>query len=81
MTPIKIDNSIALGFVHNNIYQKRSKAWDMRYHWLREKQVKNLFRIFWEKGSNNHTDYFTKYHPPKHHLEMRQTLQYMRDRI
>jgi len=26
LTPVKTNNSTALGFVHNNIYQKRSKA-------------------------------------------------------
>ena len=31
-TPIKIDNSTASGFVHDNIQMKRSKSWDMRYH-------------------------------------------------
>ena len=80
-TPLKTDNSTAHGFVHNNIHQKRSKSWDMRYHWLREKQTKDVFRIFWDKGSNNHADYFTKHHPAKHHLEVRRTLQYVRDRI
>ena len=33
-TLIKIDNYIAIGFTYNNMNQKRSKSWDMRYHWL-----------------------------------------------
>ena len=42
-TPIKTDNSTANGFIHNNIHQKRSKSWDMRYYWLRDKLLhKNL---------------------------------------
>ena len=80
-TLLKTDNSTAHGFVHNNTHQKRSKSWDMRYHWLRENQTKDVFRVFWDKGSNNHADYFTKHHPVKHHLEVRRTLQYVRDRI
>ena len=36
-TPLKTDNSIANGFVHKNIQQKRSKSWDMRFYWLRDK--------------------------------------------
>ena len=79
-TPIKTDNSTSYGFVHNNINQKRSKSWDMWYHWLREKQTKNEFNIIWDKGTNNHADYFTKHHPAKHHLHVRNTLKYMRDR-
>eukprot|EP00804_Cyclotella_cryptica_P020003 CCRYP_007866-RA/>CCRYP_007866-RA protein AED:0.45 eAED:0.45 QI:0/0/0/1/0/0/2/0/134 len=33
-TPIKIDNSTALGKVTNIIQPKRTKAMDMRFHWL-----------------------------------------------
>ena len=35
--PLKTDNSTVNGFVHNNIYQKRSKSWDIRYHWLQDR--------------------------------------------
>jgi len=52
----------------------------MRYHWLREKQTKQQFRIFWDKGVNNHADYFTKHHPAKHHLYVRKSRKYVRDR-
>ena len=30
--PLKTDNSTATGFIYDNIHNKRSKAWDMRYH-------------------------------------------------
>ena len=36
-TYVKIDNSTTNGFVYSNIKPKRSKAWDMRYHWLKDK--------------------------------------------
>jgi len=80
-TPIKTDNSTASGFVHNNIHQKRSKSWDMRYHWLRDRQTKQQFRIYWDKGENNYADYFTKHHPTKYHQLIRQTIPYVRDSI
>ena len=38
-TPIKSDNSTTIGFINNNIHQKRSKSWDMRFHWLRDKDI------------------------------------------
>ena len=38
-TPIKTKDSSTHGFVNNNIHQKRSKSWDMRCHWLREKNA------------------------------------------
>ena len=34
-TPIKINNTTALRFVKHTIQPKRTKAMDMRFHWLR----------------------------------------------
>ena len=70
-TPIKTDNSTAHGFTYDNINQKRSKSWDMRYYWLRDKKIQKLLDIFWESGLLNHADYHTKHHPTKHHRNIR----------
>ena len=70
-TPFKMDNAVTHGFIHNNIKQKQSKSWKMKYHWLRDKQTRKDFRYYWDKGVNNEADYFTKHHPPKHHIEQR----------
>ena len=69
--PLKTDNSTANSFVHENIKQRKSKTWDMRFNWLRDRSFKRDVRIFWDKGENNHADYFTKHHPPAHHREIR----------
>ena len=69
--PLKTDNSTANSFVHANMKQKRSKAWDMRLHWLRDRETQKHFTIFWDKGKHNHGDYFTKHHAPTHHKLMR----------
>ena len=50
-TLLKTDNSTANGFVHINIHQKRSKLWDMRYYWLRDKILQNNF-IFLKEWLN-----------------------------
>ena len=70
-TPIKTDNATALGYVYDNIKQKRSKSFDMKYHWLRDREQQKQFRFYWDKGSNNNADYFTKHHPPAVHREKR----------
>ena len=70
-TPLKTDNSTACNFVHKNMKQRRSKSWDMRYNWLRDKETQQLVRIFWEKGCLNDADYFTKHHSPKYHKSIR----------
>ena len=71
-TPLKTDNSTANGFIHKNIHQKRSKSWDMRYYWLRERQTQNQYNFYWAPGHDNHADYVTKHHPKKYHLAVRQ---------
>ena len=78
-TPIKTNSSTKHGFVQNDIHQKRSKSWDTRHHWLRERNVKKEFNVFWDKGTNNNADYFTKHHPTQHHLHARQSRYYVRD--
>ncbi len=66
-TRIKTDNSTANSFVQNNIRQRRSKTWDMRWNWLRDDITKKQIKVYWDAGDNNDADYFTKHHPPKHH--------------
>jgi len=66
-TPIKTDNTTAHSFVHANIRKKRSKTWDMRYNWLRDRAAKRELYIYWDKGVNNDADHFTKHHSPTHH--------------
>ena len=66
-TPLKTNNSTENGFVHNNMHQKRSKSWDTRYYWLRDRVTQQQFRIYWDKGIDNWADYFTKHHPKKYH--------------
>ena len=66
-TPLKTDNSTAHDFVHSNIRQKHSKTWDMKYNWLRDREAHKDLHIYWDKGTNNGGDYFTKHHPPAHH--------------
>ena len=39
----------------------------MKYNWLRDREAHEELRVYWDKGSNNSGDYFTKHHPPAHH--------------
>lgn len=70
-TLIKSDNSTTTGFVNNNIHQKRSKSWDIWFHWLRDKDIQKKIKVYWEKGAMNLADYFTKHHPLNYHMKMR----------
>ena len=70
-TTIKTDNSTANSFVHSNIRQKRSKTWDMCFNCLPNRSAHKELNIYWDKGSNNAADYFTKHHSPTHHRTKR----------
>jgi hypothetical protein len=70
-TPVKTDNSTAEGFANKSMRQKRSKAWDMHYHWIRDRDAQGQFIFYWAKGLNNWADYFTKHHSPSYHIATR----------
>ncbi len=44
---------------------------DMRFHWLRDREAQEQFRIYWCPGSTNLADYFTKHYAPAHHVNVR----------
>ena len=53
---------------------KRSKSWDMRYHWLRDAALRKHLLVKWVKGILNKADYYIKHFAPSHHVQMRPTL-------
>ena len=69
-TCITGDNDTAKGILTRKVRQKLSKAFDIRYYWLRDRIKQGQFVLKWEEGSTNKVDYFTKHHPPWHHKEM-----------
>ena len=78
-TPLRTDNSTSLSFVNKHMQMKKFKCWDMQLHWLCDKPNKNFFGVFWDKGSNNGADYFTKHHPTVHHRSIRIERKYIQD--
>ena len=70
-TPLETDNSTAYGILRAQVRMKRSKAFDMRYHWLKDRIAQKQFNLYWSPGRTNIADYFSKHHPPAHHKLMR----------
>jgi hypothetical protein len=70
-TTLICDNECAVGLATDGVKQKRSKAIDMRYHWIRDQVRQEKFKVKWEQGANNLADYFTKAHPVHHYVSMR----------
>jgi hypothetical protein len=70
-TPIQTDNACAAGICDDTVKQRRSKAMDMRFYWVRECVCQGHFRVHWLPGDENLADYFTKHHAPAHHRRIR----------
>jgi len=46
-TPLQTDNSTASGIANDMVKQKRSKAIDMHFYWIRDCVHQGQFHIFW----------------------------------
>jgi hypothetical protein len=71
--PVKIfaDNKPAVSVANNKAKQKRSKAIDMRFNWIKDRTAQGQFEILWDTGSSNIADFVTKAHPTKHFQHVR----------
>ena len=65
-TPVVTDNT-----ANGKSKQKRPRAIDMIFYWVRDIIQQNHFHIFWDERKKNLADYFTKHHPIWHHRTMR----------
>ena len=70
-TPMKNDNSTALGVVTNKIQPKQTKAMDTNFHWLRCRGNQCQFRTYWRAGPTNKGNYVTKHHAALHNKTVR----------
>ena len=68
-TPLETDNTTALGILRAQVRLKRSKAFDMRHHWLIDRVQSKQFNLHWKPGGTNSADYYSKHHPPAYHKQ------------
>jgi hypothetical protein len=71
-TPMETDNTTATGYSNGTIKQKRTKAMDMHFYWIKDRVKQGQFDVYWGPGYQNLADYFTKHHSPAHHKRMRE---------
>jgi hypothetical protein len=69
-TELKTDNTTTYGIINNTVRQKRSKAMDMIFYWVKDRVEQDQFNVGWAPGDTNMADYFTKHHSPAHHKRM-----------
>ena len=70
-TLVATENIAANSIVNKTEKQKRYRAVDMRFYWVRDRIRQNHLRILWEEGKKNMADYVTKHHPIWDHRAMR----------
>jgi hypothetical protein len=70
-TNLTTDNTTADGIINNTVQQKRSKAMDMRFYWIKDRVEQKQFNVGWAPGNTNLGDYFTKHHSTVHHKRTR----------
>jgi hypothetical protein len=70
-TSMETDNTTATGYSNRTIKQKRTKAMDVRFYWIKDRVKQGQFNVYWGPGFQNLADYFTKHHLPAHHKRIR----------
>jgi hypothetical protein len=70
-TELNNGNTTADDIINNTVQQKRSKAMDMKFYWVKDRVEQDQFNVGWAPGDTNMGDYFTKHHSPAHHKCMR----------
>ena len=75
-TPVLVDNSTAVGLANDTVTQRRSRAINMRFYWVRDRVNQQQYHGYWAPAYHNLADYFTKHHTPSHHRKMRKYFVY-----
>jgi hypothetical protein len=66
-TQMETDSTTVTGYSNGIIKQKRTKAIDMRFYWIKDRVKQGQFDIYWGPGFKKLVDYFTKHHSSAHH--------------
>jgi hypothetical protein len=69
-TPIQTNNAMADAVINGKVQPKHTKAMDMHFHWLRDRECHQQFKSFWRTGKTNYADYWTKHHSTAHHVNI-----------
>jgi hypothetical protein len=70
-TPLLTDNLTTFGIVSGKMNQQLSKAIEMRFYWLKDREAHEQFMMLWAPGKLNLADYYTKHHAPAHHQSVK----------
>jgi len=60
-----------MGIANGSCNERKSKTWDMRFHWIRDRVTQQHMHVFWGPGQANLADFLTKNHPVPHFIATR----------
>eukprot|EP00957_Ditylum_brightwellii_P034319 2603156-Ditylum_brightwellii.AAC.1 len=63
-TIVITDNFTVEGIVSNHVKQRRTRAMDMRFYWIRGRVKQGHYLVMWKPGEDKLADYSTKHFPP-----------------
>ncbi len=69
--PVHCDNATAIGIANNTIKWQRSRAMEMRYFWVDDKVLQDIYSLSWHPGQENLGDCQSKHHPRAHHTAVK----------
>ena len=52
-TPIEVDNQCAVGILTDTVKQRRAKAMDMRFFWVKDRIRQGQFSLYRRPGKDN----------------------------
>jgi hypothetical protein len=57
---METDNNTAIGYSNGTIKQKRTKAMDIRFYWIKDRARQGQFNVYWGTDYQNLADFFHK---------------------
>jgi hypothetical protein len=69
--PGHCNNATAVGIVNNTIKRQRLQSLEMRFFWIGDKIVQEMYVLKWHPGQENLANYQSKHHIGSHHTVVR----------
>ncbi len=66
-TPVRCDNTTAVGIANNTIKQQHSQSMEMRFFWIGDKIAQEMYALKWHPGQENLANYQSKHLIGMHH--------------
>ena len=59
---------------NGKVQSKRTKATEIRFHWIQDRECHKQFRIYWQPGKLNYADYWTEHHVAQHQQNVKKNV-------